>query len=243
MRKTIRRPDSEWRKLIEEFRNSGLTMYKWCTKEGISTTTFRRKLELVPTDVAEGKMKSAMSENFLEENAAVINDSSCGDVVSAETRDAESLEHEELMDGIMLGVKEKTGSSKNRLLPELGVISRSCKSLYFVDTENMSGEPIACLLKGIDDSSKALLFYTKKSNYISYEVLGTFFEKRDQISLIACDCGTDNALDFQLVSVLGSLISDFMNKGLDSDIPELIIVSKDHGFDAVIKFWKLRGIN
>lgn len=68
-----------------------------------------------------------------------------------------------------------------------------------------------------------MLFYTKNSHYISYDVLGAFFERRDQISLISCGCGTCNALDFRLVSVLGSLLSECMHsKAFDSDIPEFI---------------------
>ncbi len=47
---------------------------------------------------------------------------------------------------------------------------------------------------------------------------------------IHCDNGTDNALDFQLSTYLGSLTV----KNPDDN---LIIVTRDTGFDVVVKFW------
>ena len=242
MRKTVRRPDSEWYELIEAFQNSGMTVYKWCAKEGISVTTFRRKIKLVSPEMmvddkaasetlSESVVPMDRSSMYEEQNSTGIIDA--GDICCKEATDDALPKESVNMDFIEFN-----------LLPELGRISKYCKTVYLVDTENVSGEPIGSLLKSIDEFSRVLMFYTKKSNYIPYDALGAFFEKSDQISLISCDCGTENALDFQLVSVLGCLISDCRHSGVfGSEIPEFIIFSKDHGFDAAIKFWKMRGVS
>ena len=243
MRKTVRRSDSEWKELIEEFQNSGMTMHQWCVGEGVSATTFRRKFNLLSVGVTTAENDPVLSEIILEENAPAEDDAACAANDSNESSDAAGLCCEEVVE--VLPAEEVTNADfvESDLLPELGRIFKSCKTVYFVDTENLSSEPIGSLLKRMDDSARVLLFYTKNSNHISYDVLGTFFERRDQISLVSCGCGTGNALDFQLVSVLGSLLSECMHsKVFDSGIPEFVIFSKDHGFDAVVRLWRSRGV-
>ena len=61
-------------------------------------------------------------------------------------------------------------------------------------------------------------------------------EKGVQIRLFKTGTGK-NALDFQLSSLLGYVIKE--NEGYED---EFIIVSRDTGFDAVLEFWKNRGI-
>lgn len=211
MRKTMRRSEAEWHGLIKQFQDSGMTAYRWCAKEGISITTFRRKLNLLPINSAIIK-KESVQEKIVDEPKEVA----------------------------ALPVVEKKEETINvGLIPEIGNISKACKTIYLVDTENISGEPISALLKSVDASDKLIFFYTDKSNHISYNVLGAFFEKRDLFSLIHCGCGTSNALDFQLVTVLGDLISECKHSGYT---PEFAIITKDNGFDAAVKFWKSRGV-
>lgn len=211
MRKTMRRSEAEWHGLIKQFQDSGMTAYRWCAKEGISITTFRRKLNLLPINSAIIK-KESVPEKIVDEPKEVV---------------------------ALPVVEKKEESVKVGLFPEIGSISKACKTIYLVDTENISGEPISALLKSVDVSDKLILFYTDKSNHISYNVLGAFFEKRDLFSLIHCGCGTSNALDFQLVTVLGDLVSECNHSGYK---PEFAIISKDNGFDAAVKFWKSRGV-
>ena len=52
-----------------------------------------------------------------------------------------------------------------------------------------------------------------------------------------CTNGEKNALDAQIVSAMG-----FMIAFCEPDKQEFIIVSKDHGYDPVIRFWLTKGI-
>lgn len=136
----------------------------------------------------------------------------------------------------------EVGQEDVELLPEIGKMSDECKIIYFVDTENVNGDPIGILLRRMDDASKMLIFYTEKSPHISYDVLTAFMDKCKQISRIPCGRGTDNALDFQLVSALGYVIMQCLCTSPDFTTKEFVIVSNDHGFDAVVSFWKSRGV-
>lgn len=53
---------------------------------------------------------------------------------------------------------------------------------------------------------------------------------------IICENGTENSLDFQLVTYLGSYT-------VKNPEDNLIIVSRDKGFDNVVHFWSDRGYN
>ncbi len=251
MRKTVRRPDTEWKELIEQFQKSGMTAYRWCAEEGISAATFRRKLNIFLKNDETAENEN-ISENTLEKlpieeitSAEYIsagddredNKDNEGDIIAENSHSAEMTE---------TTVSSETDVSEDCIkidvIPELGKISRKCRTVYLADTENVGGEAIASLVKSVDASAKLLLFHTDYSKHISYGVLGLLFEKWDQISLIPCSCGTGNALDFQLVSVLGSLICAWQRSTANSEIPEFVIFSNDHGFDAAVRFWMLHGI-
>ena len=106
---------------------------------------------------------------------------------------------------------------------------------YLIDSENMGTKWISYLEENIEELDKAFLFYTDASKSISCKELSILFSFIHQLETIHCQNGTANALDFQLVSYLGYLIR------MDTK-STYCILSKDKGYDAVVHFWKEKGI-
>lgn len=105
-------------------------------------------------------------------------------------------------------------------------------TIYFIDSENVGDSWIDLL--GEPDS-RFLVFYTGHSPRIAYPQAIQLLNAASRPEFVECYEG-NNGLDFQLVSYLGyELRADSTN--------EMIIVSKDTGFDAVVRFWKDRGMN
>lgn len=107
---------------------------------------------------------------------------------------------------------------------------------YLIDSENIGTKWISYLDENIEELDKAFLFYTDASKSISYKELSVLFSFIHQLETIHCQNGTANALDFQLVSYLGYLIR------MDTK-STYCILSKDKGYDAVVHFWKEKGIH
>lgn len=103
----------------------------------------------------------------------------------------------------------------------------------FVDSENV-GDSWIQLFDYLNDDDCILVFYTDKSPNMSYANVVALKQSPFEPEFILCENGTDNALDFQLVTYLGS----YTVKNPDDN---LIIVSKDKGFDSVVHFWTERG--
>ena len=103
---------------------------------------------------------------------------------------------------------------------------------YLIDTENMGRDWLGLL----DEGAQGMIhvFYTEYSPGVSFMTIERMLAKRERIRLIKCYTGA-NALDFQLVTQLGYMIAQ-------SPKDHYSIVSKDAGFDAVVKFWKDREI-
>lgn len=105
--------------------------------------------------------------------------------------------------------------------------------VYLVDSEN-----VGIMWKNIIDKNedqKLFIFYTINTPYISYEDLKFLLDSGSDFRLIECFTG-QNALDFQLSSFLGYLISKEESKNDD-----FIIVSNDKGYDPLCEFWSCRG--
>ena len=104
---------------------------------------------------------------------------------------------------------------------------------YLIDSENVGDSWIELLVQEEDENSTFLVFYTSKSPRVDYEHILALMWCKKLPTFIPCFEG-NNGLDFQLVSYLGYLLHE--------EAPdEMIIVSKDTGFDAAVKFWKQRG--
>lgn len=109
------------------------------------------------------------------------------------------------------------------------------KNIFLIDSENVADSWLD-LFDYLSDEDVLLVFYTDKSPNMSYANLIRLKQSPINPEFILCDNGTENALDFQLSTYLGSLTV----KNPDDN---LIIVTRDKGFDAVVKFWTTRGYN
>lgn len=105
---------------------------------------------------------------------------------------------------------------------------------YLVDSENVRDTWID-LLDIMREKDRLLVFYTVNSSHIRCEQVEKIMQKNDGRMLwISCFEG-NNALDFQLVTCLGAMVAE-------EKAGEYVIISKDTGFDAVVKFWKRDGV-
>lgn len=106
---------------------------------------------------------------------------------------------------------------------------------YFVDSENVGSAWIDMYLEDTEDS-EFLIFYTERSPHIDYEhMIALMNMQKKHPEFIKCYVG-NNALDFQLVSYIGFQFHE-------DNATEMIIVSNDAGFDAVVHFWSDRDMN
>lgn len=106
--------------------------------------------------------------------------------------------------------------------------------MYLIDSENISDEWVD-LLDTIGDRDVIFVFYTGKSTHINCERAYKLMRHGiGSVQWIKCFEG-NNALDFQLVTELGARIS----KG---EAAEYIIVSKDNGYNYVVRYWIERGV-
>ena len=104
---------------------------------------------------------------------------------------------------------------------------------YFIDSENV-GDNWISLLDTVAEEDEILVFYTAKSPHMNYKNLITLKQSPKDVTFVEC-CEGNNALDFQLCTELGYQVHDINDE-------EFIIVTNDTGYDAVVKYWKDRGI-
>lgn len=108
---------------------------------------------------------------------------------------------------------------------------------YLVDTENFGTPIIERLVTGLKDTEMIHLFYTDHSPALPYRITEKLLQRPDQIRLESCIAGTANAMDFQLISALGCLLS-----ACDPEKNDFKIISDDRGYDATVAFWIKRGM-
>lgn len=107
-------------------------------------------------------------------------------------------------------------------------------TVYFVDTENMGGTWVR-YIKDARPGDLFLLFYTSNSHAIDFASLKKITASKAKFECISCYIGT-NALDFQLVTELGFRIAK-------KPLLDYVVLTKDKGFDAAVKYWQDRGIH
>lgn len=103
------------------------------------------------------------------------------------------------------------------------------KIRYLIDTENMGREWLDILQEDSPEKIYYLLCTSASPNVPLSSILSfckLFQEERLQV--VTCNRGSPNALDFQLIFLLGKLSEAYKND-------HFIIISKDKGYDAVIQ--------
>lgn len=106
--------------------------------------------------------------------------------------------------------------------------------IYLVDTENI---PLAWVqyLKAATPEDEFILFYgTKSLVSLNYIFVQTLLESSAKVRCVPCYAGA-NAMDFQLCTELGFCIAQ-------NRTAKYAIVSKDAGYDPVVKHWLDQGV-
>lgn len=111
---------------------------------------------------------------------------------------------------------------------------RKFMNYYLIDYEN-TGEAGLNGIDKLDENALVVIFYSVNNGRISFEMHQKLMGVKARIKYVKVALGAKNALDFQLSSYLGYLISQ--NRG-----DTFCIISRDNGYNAVIRFWEGYGI-
>lgn len=122
-------------------------------------------------------------------------------------------------------------------LKEMRDLVTQCKTHYMIDTENVNTAAVSNLAKNLLPDEMLHLFYSDNSKGLPYSVLEVLLRKPDQIQMEYCICGTPNAMDFQIVTILG-----FMVSACDLSKNKFCIITDDKGYDAAVQYWKWKGM-
>lgn len=106
---------------------------------------------------------------------------------------------------------------------------------FLIDYENVSASGLDGL-ETLTEQDTVYIFYTENADRLTFDAHRRLMESPAKVRYYKVETGTKNALDFQLVSYLGYLIRE--NNGCG-----YFIISKDSGFDSVLKFWELRNVS
>ena len=102
-------------------------------------------------------------------------------------------------------------------------------SIFLIDYENVNESGFKGILNCQKDDL-IYIFYTKNGSTLSFDSHKLLEEAKPKIEYFNAENGSKNALDFQLSSFLGYLITSHPNE-------QFYIISKDKGYEVLIKFW------
>ena len=145
--------------------------------------------------------------------------------------------HLHLLRNIVIIKMSGTGHTGNQTdMKELSGGSRmgNCMRIYFLDTENIGAAWIDAVLQD-EEVGEVIVFYTKNSQPVPLTALPRLGGIWPKLTFIEC-CVGQNALDFQLATELG-----FRVAGAPGD--EYLILTRDAGYDAIVKYWQQKGIS
>ena len=112
----------------------------------------------------------------------------------------------------------------------------ACKMrIFLVDFENVHSEGLA----GVDaltEKDEVIIFHSTNADTITFEMMHKLMFSEAKLSYFKVRRGGRNALDFQMSSYLGYLISANTKEHLKG--LEFYLISKDSGFDFVMDFWE-----
>lgn len=106
---------------------------------------------------------------------------------------------------------------------------------YLVDVENTAGRWNMCQ-ESMRAGDKIILFYTGACKTLNFEQFDSLSGLNIPVQFVKCTNGSPNALDFQLLSYLGYLISQNPDE-------QYYIIANDNGYDAAVAFWQSRGVD
>lgn len=104
-------------------------------------------------------------------------------------------------------------------------------NIFFIDYENVGPSGIE-ILYDIGKGDYVFIFYSDECKTVPFEAVSYISRKNAKYKSICVENGTKDALDFQLSSVLGYMIS------VKKRAAKYYIVSNDKGFDCLCYFWR-----
>lgn len=107
-------------------------------------------------------------------------------------------------------------------------------AVYLVDFENVTSAGISGVQK-LTKEDRVYIFYTANAANMSFAAHLNLLSSPAEIIYYNVSSGGKNALDFQLSSFLGYLISQGRDK-------QFYIISNDRGYEYVKTFWELSGM-
>ena len=107
-------------------------------------------------------------------------------------------------------------------------------AVYLVDFENVTSAGISGVQK-LTKEDKVYIFYTANAANMSFAAHLNLLSSPAEIIYYNVSSGGKNALDFQLSSFLGYLISQGQDK-------QFYIISNDKGYEHVKTFWEVSGM-
>ena len=102
-------------------------------------------------------------------------------------------------------------------------------SIFLIDYENVHDKGLNGI-KNCNEGDLVYIFYTKGEEKLPIEMVKLLNDSKAKLSYIKAENGSKNALDFQLSSYLGYLISKYPKE-------KFHVISGDKGYEVLIKFW------
>lgn len=119
---------------------------------------------------------------------------------------------------------------------DVTIIGGLFMSIFLIDYENVNVDGFNGL-SSCTENDYIKIFYTKGAETLTFGLHRRLSESKSKIEYYKVENGSKNALDFQLSSYLGYLISSNPNE-------KYYIVSKDKGYEILTNFWqKYKNLN
>ena len=107
---------------------------------------------------------------------------------------------------------------------------------YLVDYENVGPDGLKGIHK-LDAENTVCIFYSKNADRLSPELNLELKETKAHLIYHCVEVGLKNALDFQLSTFLGGVITENHGRRIN-----YFIVSKDNGFGSLVHYWREKNI-
>lgn len=106
--------------------------------------------------------------------------------------------------------------------------------LYLIDHEN-TGDAGLNGIKMLTKEDRVVIFYGATESKINIEIFAQISNSKAKVKVYRSEKISKNYLDFWLSTYVGYAIGK-------KKVENITIISKDHGYDAVIDFWGQNGI-
>lgn len=104
-------------------------------------------------------------------------------------------------------------------------------AFYLIDFENTKN---ISSLADLTEQDTIIFFYSQNANSLSFDLHVELNKSLAKKEYFMVECGGKNALDFQLSSYVGHLISKYPDEKIN-------IISNDKGFSYLLAFWQKQG--